>query len=119
MISTSVINIITESNLGEERCYLASTLQSITEGSRGRNPEAGTEAETMEERCLTDCSPWLAILHSYIIQEHLLRAGAAHTVLGHSSSIINPKDAPRDLPTGQSCGGIFFKGIKFPLPKRF
>ena len=37
-----------------------STLQPITEGSQGRNPEAGADAEAMEECCLLAFSSWLA-----------------------------------------------------------
>lgn len=33
--------------------------QTITEGTQGRNLEAGAEAETTEEWCLEPCPPWL------------------------------------------------------------
>ena len=47
--------------LGDEGLFLcASTLQSFTEGSLGRNSEAGPDAEPVEECCFLVCSPALA-----------------------------------------------------------
>jgi hypothetical protein len=49
-----------QTQLGQERVCLAYWLQSTMEESRGRNLEAGTEAETIEEHCLLACFSWLA-----------------------------------------------------------
>jgi hypothetical protein len=61
-----VINTIIKSYLGREG-FISSytsmsqfTIKEVRAGAQGRNPEAGTEAEAMEECCLLDCSPWLS-----------------------------------------------------------
>ena len=50
----------------KERLYWAyvSTSLLVTEGSRGRNLEAGADAEAVEEYCLLPCSPWPTFLKS-------------------------------------------------------
>jgi hypothetical protein len=68
-----VIKHYDQKQLGEERVYFILSLQSTVEGSQGRNLEAGTEAEAMEECCFLACSsrlyyttqdhpPWMASL---------------------------------------------------------
>ena len=57
--SASPINILTTATQGR-RFYWAIRLQSITEGSQGRNLEVGTEAETREVQSLLAYFPWLA-----------------------------------------------------------
>ena len=48
-------DIMTKSNVEERRVLVLKTGQEL----QGRNLEAGTEAEAMEEHCLLVCSPWL------------------------------------------------------------
>lgn len=51
---------------GEERSFHFTTLklysipEGIRAGTQGRDPEAGTEAETTEEHCLLASYSWLA-----------------------------------------------------------
>ena len=45
LLSGTVINTMTQSNLGRKGLLVKSRLHSITEGSQGRNLDAGTEAE--------------------------------------------------------------------------
>ena len=65
--------IMTKSNLWREGFILCYTfrLQSIVEGSQGRNLETGTEAETMEECCLLTCSHASLSLFSYTTQDQM------------------------------------------------
>lgn len=46
-----------------------------------QDPEEGTEAETIEERCSLACPPWLDQL-SYTIQDVMRSGGIAHSKLG-------------------------------------
>lgn len=73
--------------------------------SQGRDPEAGTEANAMEKRCLLACSPWLtqpALLYS---PDHLLRDGTTHRApCLPTASLIKWH---RFLLIGQSYEGIF------------
>lgn len=52
--------------INEERFYLAHSLHSITDGSQGRNLDAGTETETMKESLMKEsllvCFAWIAQL---------------------------------------------------------
>lgn len=48
------------------------------EGTHGRNLEAGTEAESIRERCLLACSPWPARLPSLYNSGPLHRSGTTH-----------------------------------------
>lgn len=55
-----------------------------------RNPEAGTEAETVAEPCwLADSLYGLLSSLSYVSQDHLLRGHTSHDGLGSFTSIIN------------------------------
>jgi hypothetical protein len=63
---------VVKDNRRQKRVYSAYTSrsQSTPERSQGRNLEAGTEAEAMEELCLLACSPWLLLsLLSYAAQK--------------------------------------------------
>jgi hypothetical protein len=68
LVSVAVIKHSGQKKLGKERLYLAYTfsVQSIAEGSQennsGRNLEAGSEAEAMEECCFLAGFPWLGQL---------------------------------------------------------
>lgn len=68
---------------------------------------AGTEAETMEGRCLL--APFWAhapAKPSYTAQDHLPRDGAAHGGLCPSTHINHqPRQCPTNVPTGQPNGG--------------
>ena len=46
-------------------------------------------------------------LLSYTAQDHLPRGGTAYSGLRPQTTIINQENAPTDLSTGQSDGGIF------------
>jgi len=60
---------------------LSPSLKKNMAGTLGRNLEAGTEAEAMEEHCLLIFSPgW-----SSFIQDHLPRGDAAHSGLNPST----------------------------------
>lgn len=59
VLSVAVINTIIKSRLGRKRFILFYTLQSVFQKSQGRNLDAVTEAETMEEHRLLTCSSWL------------------------------------------------------------
>lgn len=83
----------------------------VHQGSQGRNsrrePEAGTEAETMEQCCLLACSSWLAqSAPSYTILNHFLGNDTAHCGLGLPILIINGENVPTELTIGND-GGIF------------
>ena len=79
---------------------LVSGLQSIPKearaGTRGRNVEAETEAEAMEECCLLACL-WLASgflsYFYYTTQDHLPRDATTHSGLGPLST-NNQENAP-------------------------
>lgn len=97
---------MTKSNLKRKWFILAYNFQvsSITEGNQSRKLEAGTEdAEATGE--------WPS-LFPYTLQDQLPRCGNAHNELGTPWTIIPLKNAPKGLPTDQSCGGIF--SIKVP-----
>lgn len=51
---------MSKSNLGEKGFLSDYSLRSFVKGSQGRNLEARTEAETIEENCLLVCSAQLA-----------------------------------------------------------
>lgn len=57
----------------------------------GRNLEAGTEAETVEEYYLLACTAGSL----YTTQKHLPRTATTHKELGPSTSIINPENSPQ------------------------
>ena len=87
-----------------------------------RSPEARTEVEIMEDALywLAPCN--LLILLSYTIKDFFLyhflissQDGITHSELGTPPSVINPENAPTDLPTGQSDGG--HPSLTFPLPR--
>ena len=79
----------------KERAYVGYRLQSITEGSQGRNLEAGADAEAMGACWVV---PLLSLL-SYTTQDlHLLGSGATHSGLGSPTSIMDQTKAS-DLPT--------------------
>ena len=60
LIFVAVIDTMTESNLGRKGFITAHSCGSITKGSQGRNLEAGTETEAMEEHCSLGCFSLLA-----------------------------------------------------------
>lgn len=97
LLSGTVINTMTQSNLGRKGLLVKSRLHSITEGSQGRNLDAGTEAETIEGHCLLTCSPWL--LHCFLIQSRPTCLGdcTAHDGLGISTSVGNQENIHRQF----------------------
>lgn len=50
---------------------------------RSMNLEGGADAETMEGYCLLTCSPWLPYPAFFSAQDHLPRAGTAHSQHSH------------------------------------
>ena len=69
---------------GEERVYLAYASTSLfsTEGSQGRNLEAGADAGAMEGCCSWLASHDLLRLLSYRTQDHQLRGSPTYNELG-------------------------------------
>lgn len=59
----------------EESAYLMIACESITEGSHGRNVEAETEEDAMEECPLRSCFSSLLSLMSYTTQNHQASGG--------------------------------------------
>ena len=57
MVSIAVMKHYDHKQVEKEKVYLAcaSTLLFITEGSQGRNLEAGADAEAIEGSCLLEC----------------------------------------------------------------
>lgn len=99
-----------------DRKELVSALrsQSTTEGSQGRCPEVGTEAEAVERHCLMAFSPWLA-------QDAFLHhpgapalAGTAPSRLGSSSSLLIKKIQYRPV---QANLREAFSQCRVPIPK--
>lgn len=70
--SIAVINTMTRSSPGSKGLPLT-TLRShlTTEGSQGRNPEAGPRLKPRRENCLLACFSWLAQPSSYTNHNHL------------------------------------------------
>lgn len=60
----------------------------VKTGTQGRNLEAGSDAESMEECCPLDCSPWLTQPASYTIQDHLSKGGTTHNMLGPPTVLL-------------------------------
>lgn len=56
VLSVAVINTMIKSRLGRKSFIFFYTLQSVFQKSQGRNPDAVTDAETMEEHRLLTCS---------------------------------------------------------------
>lgn len=65
-------------------------------------PRDRTEAEAIEEHCLL-CG--LLSLFSNTTQDHMPDGGTTHCELGPPTLVINLKNAPINLPTGQYDGG--------------
>ena len=81
----------------EERIYL-SLLLIVSHGSMsttGRDFDAGTKAETMEECCLLVCFPWLAQPTFYITQDNLNMISITSSRLDSHISIINQEIVPQ------------------------
>ena len=55
----ALIKTCNQKQLEKSSVCLTGYIQSIIRGSQGRNLEAETEAEAMEECCLLAYSPWL------------------------------------------------------------
>ena len=73
-----------------------SSSKEVRAGTQGGNPEAGTEAEVMEECCLLACFPWLAQLAflKTTTQNHRPKGGASHYGLSLLTLIINQEKFP-------------------------
>jgi hypothetical protein len=61
-VSIAMVKHHGQKQLEEERVISAHSLKSIIEGTQGRNLDARTDVETMEESHLLVCSPWLTQL---------------------------------------------------------
>lgn len=94
-----------QSNLGKSG-FIWGVHHFIIEESQGRNLEAGSDAEAMEEYCLQACSSWLAQPSSYRTKDHQPRDGTTHRGLGPPIFIINKKMCTH-LRRGQSDRGCF------------
>jgi hypothetical protein len=75
---------------------LAYTLQYIVRGSHGRNLQAGTEAEAIEEHYLLSCSSWFVQTTFLYIPGPPGQGSTTHRELGSSiSSVINQENGPQ------------------------
>ena len=75
-------------------------LLTVRAEAQGRNPEAGTKAEAIEEHCFLDCSSWPAqpVFLKHQDYECMGDTGPMGWAFSHQS---------RKCPTGQPDGGIF------------
>lgn len=92
----------TKGNLGRKRFISPYSFQCTTEGKQGRDLEAGTEAEALEECYLLHFSSWFAqpaFLYNPV--------SLSESLALHDTWIINQENTPISLPTGQSDGNIF------------
>lgn len=83
-VSIAVLKHLTEKQVRAERVYSkahTSILLFFTEGSQGRNLEAGADAETVEGGAVS----WLVHPAFYRAQDHQPRDGTPHNGLGPPS----------------------------------
>lgn len=64
-------------------------LKEAKAGTQDRNPEAGIEAEVLEECCVVTCSPWFVQPGSLYSPAALPRSDAAPSKPGPLRAIIN------------------------------
>lgn len=77
----------------------------------GRNPKAGSEAETIEESSLLVCFQAQIQLPAYPTEDNITGGGTTHSETDLPSSIATEKNLPRDTDMGQSDIGNFSTSV--------
>lgn len=103
-----------QKHLGEEKDYFSLQVIVHHQGTSGQELKRGTNAETVDECCLSLAPHGLHSLLSYNTQNHLVKGGTKHNGLGLLHQLSNKRMPPQTLLIGQVYRVTLLAFVKLP-----